>query len=452
MGLELGGARLYPDCRMRSLVLALTGAVLCGAPLARAGDSEAAALLKRAIANVTANMNGIQNYTCVETVRRDYYRPRASTLPQACSAVLQEREHPGPAMALQLFSADRLRLDVTTTEKGEIFSWVGASKFDDAGIQDLVHQGPIGTGAFEAFLSVIFEKDVKQFKVMGERFVDGRRLMEYSFSVSRTASHYRVQMDRGSGWFTSAYSGLVLVDSETADPVRLSIQSEELPRATETCQTRARLDYSRVKLGTRELLLPQQTTQRFISETGEETENITTFSSCREYSTESTISFFGDDAAAGEGATENASGARATVPGGLLFRTTLLAPIDSDTAAAGDRFAATLIDPLRKGKQTLAPKGSVVEGRVTLVKVYYLPHPQIVIALTPETVQVGDAKLRLIAVPDTSANALTRQWNRSRGVEIFLPPPGERAGYFRFRGLRTTLNKGFVSNWATVLQ
>ena len=442
-------ARSYPVSRMRTILLALAGGLACNPPSGLAADSDATALLKRAVHNVTLSESGIQNYTCIETVGRDYYTPRASTLPRACSAVLQQRQHPGLDMALRLLSFDRLRLEVTTTAAGEIFSWVGAGKFDDAGIDDLVRQGPIGTGAFGAFLSVIFDKDVKQFVVVGEDTVEGRRLMEYSFHVPRGDSHYRVRLADGAGWFTSGYDGTVLLDPQTADPVSLTIRTEELPRATESCQTVAKLDYTRVKLGERELLLPRRTTQRFIAPTGEETENTTTFSNCREYSTESTINFFGETDASASAA-QNTSAAPTSIPGGMHFRLALLAPIDSDQAAGGDRFAATLVDPLRQGKQTLAPKGSVVEGHVTLVKIFYLAQPQTVIALTLETVQVRGAKLRLSAVPDVAAYALARQSNRSRGVDIFLPPPGERAGLFRFHGKRAIMNRGFASDWLTV--
>jgi hypothetical protein len=58
---------------------------------------------------------------------------------------------------------DRLRLDVTITHRGEIYSWVGASKFEDGSIDEIVKQGPFGTGSFGALLAVIFEQDPRRF-------------------------------------------------------------------------------------------------------------------------------------------------------------------------------------------------------------------------------------------------------------------------------------------------
>lgn len=52
--------------------------------------------------------------------------------------VLEQRLHPTPNMVLRLASTDRLRLDVAMVQSGEISSWVGASKFDDADVGHLV--------------------------------------------------------------------------------------------------------------------------------------------------------------------------------------------------------------------------------------------------------------------------------------------------------------------------
>ena len=117
------------------------------ASLASATDSESEKVLKRAAAKVAANYKSIHSYTCVETVQRDYYRPRAATLPRECSLLMKQRQNPTLDMVLLLWSRDRLRLEVATSSRGEINSWPGASRFSDSGIESLVRDGPIGTGA-----------------------------------------------------------------------------------------------------------------------------------------------------------------------------------------------------------------------------------------------------------------------------------------------------------------
>src|SRR5215475_2871216 len=151
--------------------------------LAAAADRESADVLERAKAKVLANYRSIHSYTCTETIQRDYYHPRAATLPRQCSVLMNLRENPTLDMALQLAARDRLRLEVATGSKGEIHSWPGADWFSDTGIDSLVRQGPIGTGAFATLLSLLFLQDAKKFAYLGSDEVGGRRRMTYAFSV-----------------------------------------------------------------------------------------------------------------------------------------------------------------------------------------------------------------------------------------------------------------------------
>ena len=112
--------------RLALLLLAWTAS-----PAVSAGRETPADLIKRVTAKVTANTAQMQNYMCVETITRDYYRPAASTLDRSCSTLIASRQHPTPDLALKLEAIDRLRLDVADTQKGEIFAWAGASRFQD---------------------------------------------------------------------------------------------------------------------------------------------------------------------------------------------------------------------------------------------------------------------------------------------------------------------------------
>src|SRR6516162_2711079 len=118
------------------------------AAAAFAADSESEALLKRATERVVANFKPINSYMCIETVQRDYYRPRAATLPRDCAVLMQQRKQPTLDMQLVHTVRDRLRLEVAVSIRGEIHAWPGASAFNDSGIDHIVREGPIGTGAF----------------------------------------------------------------------------------------------------------------------------------------------------------------------------------------------------------------------------------------------------------------------------------------------------------------
>lgn len=53
--------------------------------LAAGAEHDPAAVLRRVIAKVLAAKDRIPNYTCVETVNREYFRPAAATLRQPCA-------------------------------------------------------------------------------------------------------------------------------------------------------------------------------------------------------------------------------------------------------------------------------------------------------------------------------------------------------------------------------
>lgn len=419
--------------------------------LAPAAEPDPKEVLKKMMARVADNDNSIQNYTCIETVQRVYFQPAASTLDRSCSTLLAQRQHPTPDMVLKLQAIDRLRLDVAHTEKGEIFSWAGANRFSDSFVDELVREGPMGTGAFSAFLSVIFVTDAKTVLYVGTVVFHGRRLMQYTFEVPQDKSHYMVrQMDGGRA--PAAYSGSVLVDPDTGEPVHLSVRTDELPEATGSCQTVAELDYKRTRIGERQLLLPETAHQRFISRNGHETENSTTFASCREYSSESTVNFYQDPEPASGGAGKTPAAAPPTIPAGLRLVFELASQVDTNTAAVGDRFTGKLAEPLRDGRHVLAPKGALVEGRITTMSIQYLPSQSGLIGLSPRTVEVKGTKVRLAALPDPRTVAPTMGKNPKKGLKIFLPPRGDYSGIFHFAGAAYIFPRGTVTEWVTVFQ
>jgi len=440
--------------------LAMLLAVLlmpCGAAAAAGSDPDE--IIQRVTDRVLESAARIPSYTCVETVAREYYWPKASTLPRACPVLMELRKHPTADMVLRLAMSDRLRLDVTLTGTREIFSLVGATRFEDATIDHVVHDGPMGTGAFGGLLSVIFKQDVKKFGFERHTEVDGRSLMEYSFQVTKENSSYKVKA--ADSWVFSAYSGTVLADPETGDVVRLAVKTVELPAATQCCEIGMNLDLKMVKMGGSEFLLPAQARQRYLLTTAEETENTITFSGCREYRGESTVSFTpqpGEQGAGGsplglnqQSVPEAPRQAAVGVPAGQGFTLELTSPIDSGTAAAGDVFSGKLLTSLRdQRRRTLARAGSLVEGRLLRVERRHLAPAVTVVVLKLESIEIAGSKVPLAAVRDWSREPPAIRKDK-RGIEISLPLQSEKdAGLFRFAGDQLVLRRGFRSEWRTV--
>jgi hypothetical protein len=325
----------------------------------------------------------ISNYTCAETVTRRYFKSDASLATNSCDGT----------HTLRSWSVDRLRLDVAVTSAREVYSWPGASQFDDRDIDEIVGGGPIGAGALIEFLSGIFAGNDANIAYLGEQLADGLRVMEFGYSVPQEKSRYRIRA--GSGWVIAGYEGSFRVDTDTADLMRLSIRAGELPESTGSCRTETVLDYRRVLIGGVDSLVPATTRQQFVLRTGTESENTTTFSACREYRGESTVTFLGEGAPI---AALTDSGGRQpkilTLPPDLPVTMRLAAPLDTWIASAGDLIALRLAKPIvGSAKHVLVPAGAAIQARLLRVQRYFTKPERVTVVIRPETIDRDGVRL-----------------------------------------------------------
>lgn len=409
-------------------------------------DIDPANVLLRAKAKVAERSAKLPRYTCMEDVERYYYRPVGRTLPGACSALITQRPEPSVNLSLRLSASDRLRMNVALVDNNEIYSWAGASRFgDDDSIEKLVRGGPIGTGVFAGLLDVVFLLDGQRFYFQKRQVSEGGGLIEYSFSVTAAASHYRVRI--GDAWVPISYSGTATVDSRTEDVVRLTIESAELPKTAGICQIREAVEFAPGEIAGQPILLPASVRQRFLSPSGGEVENAIRLTSCRAYAAESSISFEAPQAAPAASGSSTPE-AQAGLPEGVHLTLELTSPIDTDHAAAGDNFEARLVHPIHAKKGRLSiPAGATVEGRLLRVEMVRMRPPRVRLALSPRAILVDGASMSLRA---------TRDWNMAMNhtpadrvpPRILLPLPGEGpSGVFEFSGQHVTVPKGFRSEW-----
>ena len=174
-----------------------------------------------------------------------------------------------------------MRLDVLLTTDRELYSWAGAKKFEEGEIDELVTEGAFGTGPFGSMLLSVLQGRDTRFIFEGDASLNGRRLLEYSYTVTADRCRYRVKAQNN--WVITGYTGSILADPESAELVRLSVRTEELPPETRSCETDSELEYGTVRLSNDDYLLPKMTRQRFVMRDGSEGENIITFSACRDF-------------------------------------------------------------------------------------------------------------------------------------------------------------------------
>ena len=400
---------------------------------------------------VIRNGARIPNYTCQEKVQRDRYEPIAGRAPSSCDTLLMGRNQNDSQGQLKLDSTDWLHLDVVLTSDREIYSWVGASKFEDGEIDELVPEGAIGTGAFAAMLLGIFERREPKYLFEGEITVEGRRLFEYSFVVPQAQSHYRVRAHKE--WIITGYTGTMQVNPKTSELVRVFVRTEELPAATNSCEDDTTLEYGIVRLDGGDYLLPKVARQRFIGREGAEAENTMKFSACRQYQAESKVVFGVGAQTAGGQVSISAKGL--DVPAGLLVTVELTTPIRVGEAAAGDPIEGRLAQPIRDEQQNvLVTEGATLQGRLMRVETVYSARVEHTVALRWEGVRIDGAIVPLSLLPNRrppdqqriSASGTLRR----RGIETELPLPGElRYTVFHLSGERPVLESGMRSEWRT---
>ncbi len=349
---------------MRVLVVFLLAACLEGAQSPGVEDGRAMLLAVRQ--KVMQTVYRLPRYLCTETVDRSTLQPDMVGPTVSCEDMASMREK-GERRVHQILS-DRLRLDVAVSRVGEMYSWVGENHFEDRSLAQLVGGGATSTGTFSSFLTSIFGTNDAKFSYRGPVTAGGRLLREFGFRVPREVSGYRIGNTQTRE--TVGYSGTFLVDPQTSDLVRLTIHADELPSDLNICAAETTLDYEENRLNDSEFLLPKNVRFVAVNADGSEFDNRTAFSSCHEFLGESTLRF---DTPLDDGQTAVKKGLAAlALSSGLPFTISLVSPIKTKVAAAGDAIELRLTGPIRNKQHTvLVAKGARVTGRIMQIERHY---------------------------------------------------------------------------------
>ncbi len=403
--------------------------------------AQAQAVLGRVREQVDQTIDSLPRYVCIENIERAYRDPLKPLLPKvnACAAVEGKSGH-----NLRLRATDRVRLEVTVSDGGEIDSWPDASLLDTRGI-DIVKSGPISSGAFGTNLAEVFQNPGAKIEFTGASTRAGRTIFVYHYAVPVESSNYMVRLLDGERWKT-AHSGDLEIVAGTAELISLTIETAPLPPYSGMCRAKTTNLYHHVKVGEGEFLIPVTSTFQTIGADGTATESTTTFSGCHQYAVETTIRFGGDDAAPPEPPPAPPTVPTKPLPAATLIGLRLDSPIDTATAAAGDLVWARIENPLRKPKARKdVSAGARVRGRIIQVTHSVTGHRRFDIEITFDAFEIGGADLipfAGVAIPSKP---------RLRGVHLELEdtPTG---GVFK---IQTKLNQvvlpaGTRFEWKTV--
>jgi hypothetical protein len=279
---------------------------------------------------------------CSLTIERAQYEP-APNHARSCDGLSAQQSK---GITGRLSETDRVRLDVAIAASNEIYSWVGEDRFNDRDVFDLVRDGALQTGGYSSFLASIFQGDAASFTYNSETKVGGRTLAEFGFRVARELSSYKIGSRRGHEE-TTGYEGSFLADPKTGDLVRLLVRTSGPPEDTGVCEAATTLDYGQVRLNDSEFLLPREAHLDILNTDGGQFRNRTVYSSCHEFTGESVLKFDEPAREASVSAPVIASktaGSRSaptfSIPAGTVFGVRFTQPIDTKSAAAGDRIQA----------------------------------------------------------------------------------------------------------------
>jgi hypothetical protein len=227
--------------------------------------------LSRIKRQTRAELLRIPNYACLETIKR-FHKPARGTVFKL---------------------TDTLRIEVALIGDRELFAPEGATQFQDVDLSSLFTGGTIGTGAFTSIVRNLFVGDAGRTTGWGEETLNGQRALWYSFAIPEMFKAYKVTSPTGSAYV--AEDGKFWVDAQTLVLLRIEEHALDIPYSIGMREISNTIDYAKLPIGESLQLLPR-TAETLVTESdGSQNRNITEFSNCREYSSQSLIRFGPDD-------------------------------------------------------------------------------------------------------------------------------------------------------------
>jgi hypothetical protein len=323
-------------------------------------------LLARVLARMSENLKKLPNYTCLQTIERGR---RAS-----------ENQHFQPV--------DRVRLEVGLVDGKEMFSWPGAGNFEDRELADMVAGGAIGNGNFALHAKSVFVSGTPTFQYAGERVYEGRKTHRWDFRVPRIRSGYTIR--NGHREAVVGYHGSFWADADTLDVVRLEVYADEIPPALEIVAAHDAMNYGRLRIGASDFLLPRSSELR-MTDYGGESQNLTAFSGCRQYTGESVVRF--DDQTT-DTQVDRPPTKGIELPLGVQIPIALAADIKADTAAVGDAIEGIVNSNVKMRGTLLVPKGAKAHGRIVWLRKQANANPMWVVGLEFSEIWFGNTSAR----------------------------------------------------------
>lgn len=376
------------------------------ASLAAGADLSPSDLLGRIRTQMSQTLARLPDYTCRETIQR-YVQPASAT-------AFEPR--------------DLLRVEVAYLGGRESYAWPGSPEFGDQKLVEMAPGGSIGTGNFGALGKAVFASDAATFTYAGQSALNGRKQVQFNYRVPLGRSGYAVHYGKLAA--VVPYHGWFAADPVTNDVIAFEVDADQIPKELDTREARERVEYVRVRIGGGDYLLPRSSETVLIESDGKIDRNQISFTDCRQYTGESTLSFTapGDVPAA-----RPASKPPEHLPRGLQLQVRLATPIERGITAIGDTVQGEIAKEVRRPVKI--PKGAAVTLRVTRM----------------DTVTVKDLRFHVIAFDLLNVTAAGAQYEIANARLEAVAGLGRYAvspkGLVSFRGPTLEILPGLQMEW-----
>jgi hypothetical protein len=307
-------------------------------------------------------------YVTTETIERKYFEPHDSGRLHSCDDVAAELKSANGKSRLgksRLATADTVRADVVVDGGTEMYSWVGENHYtgpvdaiqfaDDPDSTQFLLDGAVTIGGVSSLVRIILSNDDTLFTHNGDQAQEGRTLSEFGFSVLSATS--RLTFRIAGRQITTPYDGDILLDPITGDLIRIVIRMAGIAPSDGLCDSPRQSITGTCVSKAKSFLMPVQILTQLTNRDGVQYEDRAKYSNWR----------------ASSSPIAPAVSAERALPPGLRFTIVLAQPIDTATAAFGDRIRAMVTsDNVGNSSTRVAfPPGATVHGHIIkLLRVY----------------------------------------------------------------------------------
>lgn len=172
--------------------------------------------------------------------------------------------------------------------------------------------------------------------------------------------------------------------------------------------------------------IPESVVKEYLQSDGWYFSNWLLYTGCRQYTSESSVTYGGDASIPKPALRSNVQPALPRP--GTTLQLRLTSRIDSNVSSAGDAIEARLIRAVRATDNRVIPAGTLVRGHLAQVEQMFQPRPARTIAMRFDTIVLGEASLPLTLAPAVKMDA------RGRAV-------------FTFKNPNVVLDRNFISRW-----